>query len=73
MLEDECVGLGLESKGVIFDFGWEESNAVVLLSYAPNGCRLDSINDLEKGLGGGREVCGHCCRVVGLPVFCCCE
>ncbi len=32
VLEDKCVELGLESEGVIFVFGWEESNDVVLLS-----------------------------------------
>ena len=53
VLEDECVGLGLESEGVIFDFGWVEGDAIGLLSFVPDCCRLDSVNSLEKGLGGG--------------------
>ncbi len=73
MLEDECVGLGLESEGVIFDFGWEEGNAVVLLSYTLDCRRLDSVNGLEKGLDGGREMCCHSCLVVRLSIFCSCE
>ncbi len=45
VLEDECVGLGVESEGGIFDFGWEESNVVGLLSCAPDCGGLDSVND----------------------------
>ena len=54
MLEDESVGLGLLSEGVVFEFGWVEGDAVVLLSIFPGCCRLDGVDYLKKGLGGGR-------------------
>ncbi len=69
VFEDECVGLGLESEGVIFAFCWEEGGAVILLSFAPDCSRLDGVDGLEKGLGGGREVCCHSCCVVRLSIF----
>ncbi len=47
MLEDECVALGLESEGVIFDFCWEEGDDVIFLTDAPNCRRLDSVDGLE--------------------------
>ena len=35
VLKDECVGLGLESEGVVFNFRREESNTVGFLSSSP--------------------------------------
>ena len=35
VLKDEGVGLGLESEGVVFNFSWEEGDAVGLRAYAP--------------------------------------
>ena len=57
----------------MFDFGRVEGDAVVLLTLFPDCCRLDGVNYLKKGLGGGREVRGHSSFVVGLSVFCGCE
>ena len=55
MLKDECVGLGLESEGIVFDFRWEEGNGVGLLSYSPECRWLDGVDDLEQSLGGGER------------------
>ena len=40
VLKDECVGLGLESEGIVFDFIREERDTVGLVSCAPKCRRL---------------------------------
>ncbi len=73
VVEYKCVWLGLETEGVIFDFGWEEGNVIGLLSATPDCRRLDSVNGLEKGLGRRREERCHSRCVVRLSIFCGCE
>ena len=46
VLKDECVGLGLESEGIVFDFIREERNTVGLLSCAPKCSRLYGVYGL---------------------------